>query len=295
MRKPIYLTALFLATAPLWAQGGTIVSPAALTNVEGNNGAYYFGRYANSRFQYAEGELRGKPLSITEVAFRLDGRNHNTSTAMGRKWTQVTLNVADTDWTKMTSTFTKNALTTPKEVFNAAVAWPSKVGTPFFMPTAFGAPYAFPFKSPHAFSGKTDLLLDFWLSGGTMDNSKAWSGGTSHNYYLDGNNDTTTYTSKQTYYPASIPNPRCRDSAIASNQQATTYAQLYVYGGTYSNVSWRDQVRFRQYSYYTAPSARVITAIGFAGNAKGINLGANCNPLFVNLNIPWFALGRTTN
>ncbi|MHC4514669.1 MAG: hypothetical protein ACYTGW_02015 [Planctomycetota bacterium] len=294
MNRHLYLSVCLAAAAPLSAQGGTIVSPAALANVEGNNGAYYLGGYSNSRFQYAEGELRGKALSITEVAFRLDGTNHNTSTAMGRKWTQVTLHVADTDWTKMTSTFSKNALTTPVQVFNSAVAWPSKVGTPFFIPTAFGAPYAFPFKSPHAFSGKSDLLLDFRLSGGTMDNAAAWSTSRFYGYYLDGNNDNTTYRSKQTLYPATIPNPRCRDSAITSNQQAHTFADLYVYGDTYSNVAWRGQVRFVLYSYYTAPNARVIAAIGFAGHPKGINLGANCNPLFVNLNVPWFALGRTT-
>jgi len=293
MGKSHFLSTCLLAAAPLLAQG-SIVSHPAFANAEGDTFGHYLLGYSNSRFQYAEGEIRGNALSLNEVAFRLDHHNHTSNTAMGRKWTKVTLSLADTDWTKMTATFTQNQFTTPVEVFNAAYDVPSVQGTPFLKPTPFGGKYAFPFKSPYSYSGSNDLLLDFVFRGGTMDNSIAWSGGTVRGYYLDSNNDLTTYTSPRTSYPAALPNPRCRDSAITSNSAAYTYATIRVYGITYSNVTYREKAHFELYSYYTAPDARVITAIAFAGIPAGLDIGARCNLLYVNLQGPWIALGRTT-
>jgi len=295
MHRSLYLSACLVTTASLWAQG-TLVSPPALATVEGNTGAYAFLYYSNARHQHADGELRGKALSLTEVAWRLDYRNHTTSTTQGRKWTKVTLNLADTDWTKMTSTYTKNQLSTPVEVFNSALALPwSGGGQPFFKPDNFGGKHAVPFKTPYSYSGKQDLLLDWMFLGGTMDNNAAWSTSRSYQYYLDGNNPTTTYTSPRPYYPAKEPNPRCRDSAIASNASAHTYATLQVHGITHSNLSYRDKAQFSMYSRYTAPNGRIITAIAFGGVPAGLNIGARCNMLYANLNLPWLALGRMAN
>lgn len=279
-------------TASLWAQG-TFISPPAVATVEGNAGANAFLYYSNARHQHAEGELRGKKLSLTEVAWRMDHRNHTAGTAMGRKWTNVTLNLADTDWMKMGRTFSNNQYTTPVEVFNAALAVSSVLGTPFNKPDLFK--HTIPFKNPYSYTGSNDLLLDWVFLGGTMDNNAAWSGTKSYSYYLDGNNPTVTYTSPRTYYPATEPSPRCRDSAISSNVSAHTYATLRVHGITHTNLQYRDQVQFELYSKYTAPNGRIITAIAFAGIPSGVNIGARCNLLYTALQGPWIALGRTAN
>ena len=98
-----------------------------------------------------------------------------------------------------------------------------------------------------------------------------------------------------TVTPTTIPNPRCRDSAITSNVQAQTYASLQVHGITYSNVQRRDKVVFSLYSYYTAPNAQVITGIGFALNPTGLDVGARCNKLHINIALPWFPMYRRTS
>jgi hypothetical protein len=293
MGKSHYLTACLLATAPLLAQG-TLVSPSTLATVEGNGGAHYLLGYCGSRFQFAEGELRGSSQLFTEVAFRLDYRNHTPETAMGRKWTEVTLNVDHTDWTQMTPVFAENQLTTPMEVFRAAYDVPSVDGTPSVKPTPFGGKYAFPFSNPYPYNGTDDLLLDFVFLGGTLANSAAWDCGNLVPYYLDGNNDTTTYISARTTYPVTGPNPPCRDSAIVQNYNAYTFADLMVHGITHPNVMLREKTSFEMYSYYTAPNARIISAIGFAGIRTGVDVGARCNLLYLNWDAPAFFVARTT-
>jgi hypothetical protein len=294
MVRSLHLSVCLVATAPLWAQG-TFVSPPAFAAVEGDAYAYHPCVYADAHYQLGDGELRGKALALTQVSFRLDYQNHNSNSAMGRKWTEVALSLSDTDWTQFTSTFAKNQLSTPVEVFKGAIEWPTVQGTPFNQPTPFGGKYAFPFTSPYNYAGTKDLLMDFFFRGGTMANAAVWSGATYYYYDLDADNTAISYSSARTYYPASEPNPRCRDSAIVGNYSAYIYATLEVHGAIHSNVTYRDKARFEMYGYYTAPSARIITAIAFGGNANGVNIGARCNHLYPNLQGPWLALGRTTD
>jgi hypothetical protein len=294
MKRPLYLSICLMATSPLWAQG-TIVSPPGFETIEGNAYAYLLGGYASGHFQFGDGELRGTKRTFTQVSFWLDHQNHTSDTAMGRKWTQVSLSMSETDWTKFTNTFTANQLTTPVEVFNGAVAWPSVLGTPLTKPTAFGGKYTFPFKNPWNYSGVLDLLMDCYFRGGTMDNSAVWSGSTAYNYDLDSVNIAVTYQSPTPFYPASGPNPPCRDSAISLGANAQTYASLLVHGITDPKVSFRDKAEFQLFSFYTAPSSRLMTAIAFVGSGVGVNVGARCNLLYPNLNSPWIAKAWTTD
>ena len=213
MRRSLFLSlSACLVTTSLWAQG-SFVSPPSLATAEGDTAAYAFFYYSNMRAQHAEGELRGMKLSLTGIAWRYDYRNHTASTTGGRKWTSVTLNLSDTDWTKMDRTWTKNAYTTPVEVFNSSFAAPLKTGTPFFKPDNFGGPLSIPFKSPYAYSGSQDLLLDYVFLGGSLDNNVTWTASSGRNYYLDTDNPGNTndpkvphcvsYGSKQTRYPSS--------------------------------------------------------------------------------------------
>ena len=87
----------FLAYSVLAASGlvaqGVIASPAGSLNQEGEGAAHIFGRYADGRFQFAEGDLKGTARNFTGLAYRLDYRDHSASTAMGRKWSNVTVRV----------------------------------------------------------------------------------------------------------------------------------------------------------------------------------------------------------
>ena len=97
-------TGLSLLITPLFAQG-TMTSPKGGLTVEGLHYAYYLGRYADGRYQFADGENKGKAAAITEVGYRLDNRSHTTSTAMGRSWSSVTLHMSDlTNYDTMSST-----------------------------------------------------------------------------------------------------------------------------------------------------------------------------------------------
>ena len=71
MRRSLYLSACLVTTASLWAQG-TLVSPPGLATVEGNSSAHAFLYYSNQRHQHVDGELRGRKLSLTQVAWRLE-------------------------------------------------------------------------------------------------------------------------------------------------------------------------------------------------------------------------------
>lgn len=294
MKRPLYLSIFLMATSPLWAQG-TFVSPAVFATAEGNAHAYLLGGYANAHFQLGDGELRGTKRAIDDIRFRLDHVSHTSDTAMGRKWTLVSVIVAETDWTKFTNLFTANQLTTPVEVFNGAVAWPTVQGTPSTKPALFGGTYAFPFKNPWNYSGVLDFVMDIFFHGGTMDNSAAWSGSTSYNYNLDSDAAPVSYKSPAPFYPTSGLNPPCRDSAISLGANAQTYASLSVHGSFHANVTFRNKAEFQLFSFYTAPNSQLITAIAFGGNANGVNIGARCNRLYPNLQIPWVAKAWTTD
>ena len=69
------------------------------------------------------------------------------------------------------TTFSKNFLTTPVQVFSASVTWPKISGNPTTNPATFTSTYAFPFKSPWPYSGQNDAGLDYQFSGGTMANN----------------------------------------------------------------------------------------------------------------------------
>jgi len=283
---------------PLLAQGA-ITSPAGGLTIEGQHYAYYLGRYADGRYQFADGENRGKAAVLSEVRYRLDNRAHTTSTAMGRSWSNVTLQMSEmANFDTMSNTWAQNISGTQTTVFSAAADWDSQTGTPMLKPDIWGGmkgKLRFPFSKPWVYTGKTDMLLDYAFTGGALLNAAAWSGSSARSYYLDGESISTISKSGVIQrIPAVRQNPACNDSAItytASGNNAYIYGSAYTYGANSSTITQRKQLLLRHYSYYTAPNgAPVMHVLGLAGSTAGVSISARCNNLHVDLSQPFFPM-----
>ena len=177
--RPLALGALVLfASAPLLAQIKTVTSPPGyLTKgqVHSRSWGYRLGQYSNERFQVADGQFRNRVLIMKEISYRLDGGRtygvNTTSAGVGRTWTNVTLNMAECDYDKMTSTFSTNRLSTPKKVYDAKTTWQS-YGTKAADPSPWGGQgIKFPFTSSWVHTGKRDFLMEYAFSGGILANT----------------------------------------------------------------------------------------------------------------------------
>ncbi|MHC4078741.1 MAG: hypothetical protein ACYST0_09935 [Planctomycetota bacterium] len=300
-RLIIAATGLSLVT-PLLAQG-TITSPKGGLTYEGMNYAYYLGRYADARYQYADGENKGNAHSITEVGYRLDNRAHTTSTAMGRSWTNVSLQMSETtNLDTMDKTWSQNISGAQTTVFSGKADWDSFTGTPLLKPDIWGGlkgKLRFPFSKPWVYSGKNDMLLDYSFQGGVLANAASWSGSRAFSYYLDGENiSTNSMSSLVERIPSTRQSPACNDSAITytgTGNNAYMYGSAYTYGSNYSTLTYRNKLLFTHYSYYTAPEgAPVMHVIGLAGSTAGVDVGARCNRLHVDLAKPFFPIVLNT-
>jgi len=278
------LAGVAFAQAPFTTPTGYLSKEGGKLGGSGSGYSYSFGRYADSHYQVADGDMKALGVKVlSAVGFRLDYRSHSTSTAGGRKWTNVTLSLAECDYTKMTSTWTTNALTTPTVMHSAAVAWPSQTGNPTTNPAPWDSQLKFPFKGVYAFTAKNDLLLDYRFYGGTLANAVAWAGTSSRSYYLDGLSWTTAVSFGRNVYKT--PPGTCNDSAITSTSAATSAIQVGLYGKM--STSYPDTAQLQVFGNNTAPNAPIIKAFSLKGLAPlgaGINIGAVCNNLMIDLN-----------
>jgi len=261
---------------------------------------YRLGQYSNERFQAADGQFRKSILAVTEISYRLDaGRNYGTGTSggVGKTWTNVTLHMSECDYDKVTNTFSTNAVTTPQKVFDAKVVWLPQVGVPSGDPVAWGSHgHKFPFTSTWVYTGIKDILLDYVFTGGTLANNATWTGSTSKRYYLDGFTSPNFNVGLQIEYPgggsqaasyALTTPPNCMDSALSkANQAARNDIQgIFVYNA--DRASYPNKVRLSWRSFYTAPGAPVIKALGVAGIPTGVNITAMCNRLYLDTTKPY--------
>lgn len=243
--------------------------------------AYYFGGYSDGRFQQADGEIKALGVQIlNSVGYRLDYLSHSSTTGGGRSWSNVTLSLADCDFTKVTNNFGNNALSTPMVVHNAAVSWPTQTGNPSSRPAPWDKMLQFPFKGVYPYTARADLLLDFAFQGGTLANALTWGTNSLRTYYLDGFYWVTAVTFGRNVYRTN--SNTCNDSAWTH----TTYASSAVQVGLYSKLStsYPDTAQLQVFGNATAPNAPIIKAFNLMGLAPlgvGIPIGANCNNLMI--------------
>jgi len=282
--------AVMALCVPALAQGSMTTPPGGLTT-EGSQFAYIFGWFANARFQQADGmHVNDKPAAINQIAFRLDNRAHTTQTATGRSWTRITLDISETtNYSGMGQTWAQNITTTPTRAFDSKWSWPSQTGFPLLKPDVWGGvngQLRFPFTKPWVYTARHEILMDYVFRGGTLANNGTWSGNVGAYFYLDSDPLTTTQKPGQTFRLPAVPN-QCADSGVAiPNAGAYTYGFAYSHGPNSSVVTLRNKLQLDHYSYLTAPDgAPVVHALGLGGS-NGTNIGARCNPLYVDFSKP---------
>ncbi|MHC4516579.1 MAG: hypothetical protein ACYTGW_07055 [Planctomycetota bacterium] len=294
MNKPLLAASMLALGATAFAQNA-ITLPQGYLSTEGPGFARAFGQWSTMRQQIAEGDLRGKSLILTGVNYRHDYQSHTASTGMGRTFSNVSLKLSDTDYSTFGATFSSNVKGVANQVFNSKVSWPTITGNPVTKPALWGGlkgDFKFPFIGTWMYSGKNDLLFDWQFSGGVLANAGAWSGAATVEYYLDGVPliDYTGYTS-WAYYPSS--RPPCSDSGFSVGAFAGIVA--FFYNKDYPTVAWQNQLRVDLSSSNTARSQPVVLALGFAANVSGVDVGARCNRLYVDISKGWIPLFAQAN
>lgn len=178
--RTAFLVTLALVSSA-FAQGNTI--PPGFASKEAGNQARYLGGFPNMRAQLASGFYK-KRLTMAEVQLRQDGY-FSSSHAVARTWSNVELRVANSDFTRISTTFANNIIGTPTTVFSNSVTWPALTSKSLTVPGIWAAGgLKIPYTSPYIHSGTNDLLLDLTFSGGVLSNSARWLNLTT--YYLDG-------------------------------------------------------------------------------------------------------------
>ena len=235
------------------------------------------------RVMFGEGTLRGSALTITRVDYRTQSfQDYDVTNGMGRSFSRVTLTMSHTNVDLMNAfSFSGNVWGTATKVFDAKVVWPTLKGK---LPQAWGFPVSFPFSTPWKYNGRDDMLFDYDFQGGTLVNGSS----TRAPYWMDAA-FTTTRTWRDVvptwlpYWPAG-GRWKCGDSAFPTTPVAFARLSLKLYAKKHWDSNKAGMVEFNGWSRYTAPNAPVIGAITTGGNHNGVNVGARCYNLHLDLN-----------
>ena len=199
----------------------------------------------------------------------------------------------------MSRTFAVNVGASPTVVFSNKWTWPTQVGTPLLKPDVWGGLKGLlrvPFTKPWVYTGKNAILADYAFKNRTLANGGFWTSIFSQPYYLDSAYISTYPKPGTSEHVPSFPFPqRCADSAITFPSVAAVNAYSYAHGARSGTISLRSKLEFFHYSYYTAPDAPVVHALGPGGNRTGAHIGARCNPLYLDLNKPVILLAFMTS
>ncbi|MHC4852153.1 MAG: hypothetical protein ACYTF5_09050 [Planctomycetota bacterium] len=252
------------------AQAGTVPPGFETTESSGSSAySFYLGRYANMRFQTANGDLTSKgPKVFSEISFRQDG-SVSSSLSVGRSWTQVVVMMAETKVSSMSSTWTKNHLTKPTTVYSAKHSWPDLTKQPSGAPNPWdNGGLKFPFTSKFAYTGVNDLLLDMIMRGGALANAAAWGTSStgsspSKSYYLDGR---TVVTSTQGSLSVYGLNSKC--TFDSGNTSTSSLGGGYGYWVAFTENSPSNRFRHWVYRTYMPKSANFVHALSLGGTSS---------------------------
>ena len=174
MKHVTYLVTTLVLSSALAAQA-QFTAPPGFETVEGNYYGHGLGSYATGRYQAVEGSLKGKGARIMKrVEYRVDlATNYTPAEGFARSWTSVTLDISDTDITKLTSTFSSNIIGPPTRVFSGQVSWTAVSGRQRTNPWG-QAGLSFPFTQLRTYNAQNDLMLDYRFQGGTLANNASW-------------------------------------------------------------------------------------------------------------------------
>ena len=287
------------AVAPLAAQ---FTTPAGFLNKPGNSSAYNLALgLASSSFRNVRCQTTVPGMTRAGVLTRMDwrtavDRSYVPARGQGRSFSNVTLRLGHgiaVLGRNMSGNF-RGAATT---VFSGSWSQPRVLsGIP---KQVWGNAGSFGFSKTLVFKPTTGPLLQEWThSGGKLANG--YSGASQ--FYLDSNHTpwagSVVLTAPQAkpsaasrYLPKFYVNSAggaCNDSTIASTtSSAFAYTSLWLYGPAYPTLSLRGRGRIVAASAtYVAPGKPVVGMLSLWGNDAGVNIGARCNKLHVNPNIP---------
>lgn len=247
--------------------------PPGFVSTSGPSYSIYLGGYAEHRVQLATGLLKGSVTVMTSLDLRQDNQYYSNS-ATARSWSNVSLDLADTDFAQLDRTFANNIKSTPTNVFSASVSW----GAINSRPTNSPEPWAtggrtFQLSAPYIYAGVSDLLLDFKFTGGQLLNGGSWT--SLKTYYLDGE----TYPTSSGNSAGLYGNSTCISSlstATIPDQHVLWIASYAKNGGTAND----DTIVYYPGHAFGANSTAHIGAIGTQLLNPGINIGG-CQDLYM--------------
>ena len=126
--------------------------------------------------------------------------------------------------------------------------------------------------------------MDYTFDGGTLANAADWG---FQNYYFDSKIVPTSWFGAERQVLPEKP-ATCVDSAFntltrVSPVQFAAYGECYAFAAP---AAMRNTVLFHMATYYTAPEAPVLFAVGLGGHETGMEIGAMCHRLHVDLSKP---------
>lgn len=241
--------------------------------------ATVFGGYAEARFQYHDGELDdGQVRVLRWLGFRHDDHDYFSGSGTGRTWQDVQLRLGINMWAALGTDYAAN-LQSPSLVFSGSLTWPEMSGRPATRPAAQHPGLRLPFSKPFVHLGYDTLVEDFQFRAGKL-RSGSWPSNKA--YQLDGVMVVTNMTTPAVHYPAL--DTGCHDQGHGGSLGAFVEAVYQQYSKLHSHSPGTIQLRFRNRE--TAVGQQVVQAVGVAGLPAGIDVGARCNRLYLDLSQP---------
>ena len=293
MNKTLLASITLALCTPASAQG-YITTPKGRLTIEGGFYAQLFGSWDNARVQQVDGTHVGaRGHTITKIAFRLDNRHYyENSSAMGRTWSNIRLDVSETDFGRLSNTFSQNVIGKQTRVFDSKWTWQSQSGAPLLRPAVWGGAggmLTFPFRTPWVYSGSKAMLMDYRFSGGVLANGGRWA---TRYFILDGV-PTRGYAVASTVLLSPTLN-RCADTGLGIPEATAFMTASASVLGNIATETLHNKLQFRHLSMWTAPRALVVHAIGLDGNRTGVDVGARCQRLYVDFSKPVVLLNMWT-
>ncbi len=260
-----------------------VTTPPSGTTLEGPDSTLIFGWAANQGHRFMDNTHVGAKRGLKGVSFRSDYRNHD---AIGRTWSNVTVMAAHGDFTSISKLSPDYKLKdTPTKVFDSRWSFPALKGTPALNPAAWGGATGalnFRFSTPWAYNGNDAIFLEWQFSGGVADNNVPWVGPTPRGfeYYLDSMPESMWEGSNKITQTHPTTLSPCYDSAFYKGGTSKTNATIDAW------LSGTETAELVVKTNYTSTKNPVIYAVGLAGNAQGLDLGAGCNRLYVDFTSP---------
>lgn len=241
---------------------------------------HVFGSWPLARYQFVDANLRALSFALTNVSMRPD-RSYPypaQNVGEGRSWTDVTLDVAATDLQNLSQTYSLNYRSVPTRCFRGSMSWPTIGPQPSDRRQVF--PVSVPFSQPFVHAAGSDLLLDFQMQGGTLNNQRIFYGA---GYRTEGYRISTEEFG--TVKIRTAPGARgCVDlDAVPPFDPAFAGLTLRRSAQTHWYAPVRGKVLLESSARNLGRSTSFVGVLDLVGRLQGIPLGAPCQQLFAQL------------